>query len=167
MSFLSSESIPLERAIFFNASEASFSKTAVKNAERTISAIAYCEDSKWEHLFYLWYHLSVHEFNLRRENKGTGLVKKECSHMHVFVYLYIKTNIRREIYFHCCFNVMETAASPTTMEDCCVKVAVHIKPLIGDEKLQACKDCVAVIPGKRQVKELPTHLLIVSSFADC
>ncbi|KAL7602884.1 hypothetical protein Lser_V15G18980 [Lactuca serriola] len=61
-----------------------------------------------------------------------------------------------EIYFHCCFNVMETAASATTMEDCCVKVAVHIRPLIGDEKLQACKDCVAVVPGKPQV-QLGTH----------
>ncbi|XP_072969501.1 kinesin-like protein KIN-4A isoform X1 [Typha angustifolia] len=37
-------------------------------------------------------------------------------------------------------------------EDCCVKVAVHIRPLIGDEKLQGCKDCVAVVPGKPQVQ---------------
>lgn len=37
------------------------------------------------------------------------------------------------------------------MEDCCVKVAVHIRPLVGDEKLQACKDCVTVVPGKPQV----------------
>jgi hypothetical protein len=37
-------------------------------------------------------------------------------------------------------------------EDCCVKVAVHVRPLIGDEKLQGCKDCVAVVPGKPQVK---------------
>ncbi|KAM0032689.1 putative plus-end-directed kinesin ATPase [Helianthus debilis subsp. tardiflorus] len=44
----------------------------------------------------------------------------------------------------------------STMEDCCVKVAVHIRPLIGDEKLQACKDCVAVVPGKPQV-QLGTH----------
>jgi kinesin family protein 4/21/27 len=36
-------------------------------------------------------------------------------------------------------------------EDCCVKVAVHVRPLIGDEKLQGCKDCVAVVPGKPQV----------------
>lgn len=36
-------------------------------------------------------------------------------------------------------------------DDCCVKVAVHIRPLIGDEKLQACKDCVSVVPGKPQV----------------
>ncbi|VAI30715.1 unnamed protein product [Triticum turgidum subsp. durum] len=32
-------------------------------------------------------------------------------------------------------------------EDCCVKVAVHARPLIGDEKLQGCKDCVTVVPG--------------------
>jgi len=37
-------------------------------------------------------------------------------------------------------------------EDCCVKVAVHVRPLIGDEKLQGCKDCVAVVPGKPQVQ---------------
>uniref|UniRef100_M8BY54 Kinesin motor domain-containing protein n=1 Tax=Aegilops tauschii TaxID=37682 RepID=M8BY54_AEGTA len=35
-------------------------------------------------------------------------------------------------------------------EDCCVKVAVHARPLIGDEKLQGCKDCVTVVPGKPQ-----------------
>lgn len=37
-------------------------------------------------------------------------------------------------------------------EDCCVKVAVHIRPLIGEEKLQGCKDCVTVVPGKPQVQ---------------
>ncbi|KAJ6829209.1 kinesin-like protein KIN-4A [Iris pallida] len=41
-------------------------------------------------------------------------------------------------------------------EDCCVKVAVHIRPLIGDERLQGCKDCVAVVPGKPQV-QIGTH----------
>ncbi|XP_022714583.1 kinesin-like protein KIN-4A isoform X1 [Durio zibethinus] len=44
---------------------------------------------------------------------------------------------------------MEAAAAS---EDCCVKVAVHVRPLIGDEKLQGCKDCVTVIPGKPQVQ---------------
>lgn len=39
-------------------------------------------------------------------------------------------------------------------EDCCVKVAVHVRPLIADEKLQGCKDCVTVVSGKPQV-----HLL--------
>ncbi|KAK8988867.1 hypothetical protein V6N11_030241 [Hibiscus sabdariffa] len=43
---------------------------------------------------------------------------------------------------------MEAAAA----EDCCVKVAVHVRPLIGDEKLQGCKDCVTVTPGKPQVQ---------------
>ncbi|OVA19021.1 Kinesin [Macleaya cordata] len=37
-------------------------------------------------------------------------------------------------------------------EDCCVKVAVHIRPLIGDERLQGCKDCVTVVTGKPQVQ---------------
>ncbi|KAA8528505.1 hypothetical protein F0562_035860 [Nyssa sinensis] len=41
-------------------------------------------------------------------------------------------------------------------EDCCVKVAVHIRPLIGDERLQGCKDCVTVVPGKPQV-QISTH----------
>jgi hypothetical protein len=36
-------------------------------------------------------------------------------------------------------------------EDCCVKVAVHVRPLINDEKLQGCKDCVTVVSGKPQV----------------
>ncbi|XP_019174757.1 PREDICTED: kinesin-like protein KIN-4A isoform X2 [Ipomoea nil] len=41
--------------------------------------------------------------------------------------------------------------APNSGEDCSVKVAVHIRPLIGDEKLQGCKDCVTVVPGKPQV----------------
>ncbi|OMO78888.1 hypothetical protein CCACVL1_14044 [Corchorus capsularis] len=48
---------------------------------------------------------------------------------------------------------MEAAAAS---EDCCVKVAVHVRPLIGDEKLQGCKDCVTVIQGKPQV-QIGTH----------
>nr|XP_043615311.1 kinesin-like protein KIN-4A [Erigeron canadensis]XP_043615312.1 kinesin-like protein KIN-4A [Erigeron canadensis] len=57
---------------------------------------------------------------------------------------------------------MESPPPPTTTtttaatEDCSVKVAVHIRPLVGDEKLQACKDCVSVVPGKPQV-QLGTH----------
>ncbi|CAL0305807.1 unnamed protein product [Lupinus luteus] len=41
-------------------------------------------------------------------------------------------------------------------EECCVKVAVHVRPLIADEKFQGCKDCVAVVRGKPQV-QLGTH----------
>ncbi|RHN70313.1 putative plus-end-directed kinesin ATPase [Medicago truncatula] len=37
-------------------------------------------------------------------------------------------------------------------ENCCVKVAVHVRPLIADEKLQGCKDCVTVVAGKPQVQ---------------
>ncbi|CAL5204694.1 unnamed protein product [Lathyrus oleraceus] len=37
-------------------------------------------------------------------------------------------------------------------ENCCVKVAVHVRPLIADEKLQGCKDCVTVVSGKPQVQ---------------
>ncbi|XP_058080268.1 kinesin-like protein KIN-4A isoform X2 [Magnolia sinica] len=42
-------------------------------------------------------------------------------------------------------------------EDCCVKVAVHIRPLIGDERLQGCKDCVTVISGKKPQVQIGTH----------
>ncbi|CAN6460133.1 unnamed protein product [Victoria cruziana] len=41
-------------------------------------------------------------------------------------------------------------------DDCCVKVAVHIRPLIPDERAQGCKDCVTVIPGTPQV-QIGTH----------
>ncbi|XP_043804697.1 kinesin-like protein KIN-4A isoform X2 [Manihot esculenta] len=37
-------------------------------------------------------------------------------------------------------------------ENCSVKVAVHIRPLIGDERVQGCKECVTVTPGKPQVQ---------------
>ncbi|GMH04008.1 hypothetical protein Nepgr_005847 [Nepenthes gracilis] len=43
-----------------------------------------------------------------------------------------------------------------TADDCCVKVAVHVRPLIGDERLQGCKDCVVVVPGKPQI-QIGTH----------
>ncbi|KAG8377564.1 hypothetical protein BUALT_Bualt08G0046200 [Buddleja alternifolia] len=48
------------------------------------------------------------------------------------------------------------AANSSSGEDCCVKVAVHTRPLIGDEKLQGCKDCVTIVPGKPQV-QIGTH----------
>ncbi|KAG6525625.1 hypothetical protein ZIOFF_015587 [Zingiber officinale] len=35
-------------------------------------------------------------------------------------------------------------------EHCCVKVTFHIRPLIEDERLQGCKECVVVVPGKPQ-----------------
>ncbi|GLT49385.1 hypothetical protein SLA2020_229450 [Shorea laevis] len=41
-------------------------------------------------------------------------------------------------------------------ENCSVKVAVHIRPLIGDERTQGCKECVSVTPGKPQV-QIGTH----------
>ncbi|XP_050291792.1 kinesin-like protein KIN-4A isoform X1 [Quercus robur] len=37
-------------------------------------------------------------------------------------------------------------------ENCSVKVAVHIRPLISDERLQGCKECVTVTPGKPQLQ---------------
>ncbi|KAH1082334.1 hypothetical protein J1N35_022095 [Gossypium stocksii] len=41
-------------------------------------------------------------------------------------------------------------------ENCSVKVAVHIRPLIGDERTQGCKECVTVTSGKPQV-QIGTH----------
>ncbi|CAL5350347.1 unnamed protein product [Camellia sinensis] len=41
-------------------------------------------------------------------------------------------------------------------KDCCVKVAVHIRPLINDERLQGCADCVTVVSGKPHV-QIGTH----------
>ncbi|XP_021301205.1 kinesin-like protein KIN-4A isoform X2 [Herrania umbratica] len=41
-------------------------------------------------------------------------------------------------------------------ENCSVKVAVHIRPLIGDERTQGCKESVTVTSGKPQV-QIGTH----------
>ncbi|KAJ7942434.1 Kinesin-like protein [Quillaja saponaria] len=43
-----------------------------------------------------------------------------------------------------------------TSENCSVKVAVHIRPLIDDERFQGCRECVTVTPGKPQV-QIGTH----------
>ncbi|KAF5736176.1 putative Chromosome-associated kinesin KLP1 [Tripterygium wilfordii] len=37
-------------------------------------------------------------------------------------------------------------------DSCSVKVAVHVRPLIGGEQLQGCKECVSVAPGKPQIQ---------------
>lgn len=37
-----------------------------------------------------------------------------------------------------------------------MKVALHIRPLIADERAQGCKECVTVTPGKPQV-QIGTH----------
>lgn len=34
----------------------------------------------------------------------------------------------------------------------CVQVAVHIRPLIGFERAQGCKDCITVVPGEPQIQ---------------
>ncbi|KAG5241452.1 kinesin motor family protein [Salix suchowensis] len=41
-------------------------------------------------------------------------------------------------------------------EICSVKVALHIRPLVADERLQGCKDCVSVVPRLPQV-QIGTH----------
>ncbi|WJX95166.1 Kinesin-like protein KIN-4A [Trifolium repens] len=44
----------------------------------------------------------------------------------------------------------------TSTENCSVKVALHIRPLISDEKQQGCTQCVSLYPGKPQV-QIGTH----------
>ncbi|XP_027345232.1 kinesin-like protein KIN-4A isoform X2 [Abrus precatorius] len=39
-----------------------------------------------------------------------------------------------------------------TSENCSVKVALHIRPLIADERQQGCIECVSLTPGKPQVQ---------------
>lgn len=34
----------------------------------------------------------------------------------------------------------------------CVRVAVNIRPLITNELLQGCTDCITVVPGEPQVR---------------
>ncbi|CAK7337713.1 unnamed protein product [Dovyalis caffra] len=41
-------------------------------------------------------------------------------------------------------------------ENCSVKVALHIRPLIADERIHGCKECVSVIPRLPQV-QIGTH----------
>ncbi|KAF9687542.1 hypothetical protein SADUNF_Sadunf02G0104300 [Salix dunnii] len=57
---------------------------------------------------------------------------------------------------------MEAPSSPSPSppanggENCCVKVALHVRPLIADERAQGCKDCVTAVSGKPQV-QIGTH----------
>lgn len=44
----------------------------------------------------------------------------------------------------------------------CVRVAVHIRPLITSELLLGCTDCISVVPGEPQV----TRLLIILDFVN-
>ncbi|XP_077211585.1 kinesin-like protein KIN-4A isoform X2 [Tasmannia lanceolata] len=48
---------------------------------------------------------------------------------------------------------MEVASA----EDCCIKVAVHIRTLISEEQIQGCKDCVNVVSGKKPQVQIGTH----------
>ena len=49
-------------------------------------------------------------------------------------------------------------------ENCSVKVAVHIRPLISDERLHGCKECVTVSPGKPQVLFVSIYIYIYIFF---
>jgi len=51
-------------------------------------------------------------------------------------------------------------------ENCSVKVALHIRPLIADERQQGCIECVSVTPGKPQVLSLFfIHLIFLLLFS--
>ena len=56
------------------------------------------------------------------------------------------------------FRVMENGS----LEDCCVKVAVHVRPLIAEEHKLGCKECVIVVPGSPQVKFSLTLMTILA-----
>ncbi|CAA7019454.1 unnamed protein product [Microthlaspi erraticum] len=51
-----------------------------------------------------------------------------------------------------------SSSSPPAMspESCCVKVAVNVRPLIGDELAQGCRECVSISPVTPQV-QMGTH----------
>lgn len=49
----------------------------------------------------------------------------------------------------------------TASENCSVKVAVHVRPLIGDERAQGCKECVAVTHGNPQVTKRTFGLQLI------
>uniref|UniRef100_A0A1J3JNI7 Kinesin-like protein n=1 Tax=Noccaea caerulescens TaxID=107243 RepID=A0A1J3JNI7_NOCCA len=51
-----------------------------------------------------------------------------------------------------------SSSSPPAMspESCCVKVAVNVRPLIGDELAQGCRECVSFSPVTPQV-QMGTH----------
>ncbi|KAL0714007.1 hypothetical protein Bca4012_020985 [Brassica carinata] len=51
---------------------------------------------------------------------------------------------------------MELHSSSSSPESCSVKVAVNVRPLIGDEISQGCRECVSVSPVTPQV-QMGTH----------
>ncbi|CAG7865064.1 unnamed protein product [Brassica rapa] len=51
---------------------------------------------------------------------------------------------------------MDLHSSSSTTESCSVKVAVNVRPLIGDEISQGCRECVSVSPVTPQV-QMGTH----------
>ncbi|EOA25837.1 hypothetical protein CARUB_v10019228mg [Capsella rubella] len=48
------------------------------------------------------------------------------------------------------------SSSSSSSKSCCVKVAVNVRPLIGDEITQGCRECVSVTPLTPQV-QMGTH----------
>ncbi|CAH2064513.1 unnamed protein product [Thlaspi arvense] len=56
-------------------------------------------------------------------------------------------------------SLSSSSSSPppaSSTECCCVKVAVNVRPLIGDELAQGCRECVSVSPVTPQV-QMGTH----------
>jgi hypothetical protein len=46
---------------------------------------------------------------------------------------------------------MATKEEQAAAEECCVKVALKIRPLVDSELSQQCEECVFVTPGQPQV----------------
>lgn len=47
---------------------------------------------------------------------------------------------------------MAASEAPAAAEECCVKVALKIRPLVDSELSQQCEECVLVTPGQPQVR---------------
>jgi hypothetical protein len=54
---------------------------------------------------------------------------------------------------HSSLSSSSSSSPPSSLssESCCVKVAVNVRPLIGDEVTQGCRECVSVSPVTPQV----------------
>lgn len=52
---------------------------------------------------------------------------------------------------HSSSSSLSSSPPSSSPESCCVKVAVNVRPLIGDEVTQGCRECVSVSPVTPQV----------------
>lgn len=52
---------------------------------------------------------------------------------------------------HSSLSSSSSSSPSSSPKSCCVKVAVNVRPLIGDEITQGCRECVSVSPVTPQV----------------